>query len=150
MPNKVKISAGYSDKTSENYNSTQYSINLEMDATINGTTAEIEQASDKLFRLCRKIVAAQKGVSVDSYLNTDADHTIPVPQPQPQQPQTTPVDAANLCSPAQVKCIFAVAKSKGLQNGAINNLAKRFNKSKLDELSRSEASQIIKELKEGA
>ena len=150
MPNKVKISAGYSDKTSENYNSTQYSINLEMDATINGTTAEIEQASDKLFKLCRKIVAAQKSVSVDSYLNTEADHNgTPLP-PQPQQPHTTPVDATNLCSPAQVKCIFAVAKSKGLQNGAITNLAKRFNKSKLDELTRPEASQIIKELKEGA
>ena len=149
MPNKVKISAGYSDKTSENYNSTQYSINLEMDANINGTTAEIEQASDKLFKLCRKIVAAQKGVSVDNYLSTDTDHNTPLPS-SPQQPHTTSVDAANLCSPAQVKCIFAVAKSKGLQNGAITNLAKRFNKSKLDELSRPEASQIIKELKEGA
>ena len=149
MPNKVKISAGYSDKTSENYNSTQYSINLEMDATINGTTIEIEQASDKLFKLCRKIVATQKGVSVDNYLNTDENHNTPASS-SPQQSQTTPVDAANLCSPAQVKCIFAVAKSKGLQNGAITNLAKRFNKTKLDELSRSEASQIIKELKEGS
>jgi hypothetical protein len=44
MSQTVKISAGYSDKTSENYNSTQYSLNLELDVVFNSSTNEIEAA----------------------------------------------------------------------------------------------------------
>lgn len=144
----VRISAGYSDKISENYNSKQFSINLELDANINGSTQEIEDASARLFELCRKIVEQQKGVSVDSLL-APTPQQLPPQQPQQNfQPQTNiPSSNPSLASPAQVKCIFAVAKQNGLQNGAIAALANRFNKPKLDDLSKQEASILIKELK---
>ena len=37
----VKINAGFSEKTSENYNSTQHSISLEMDIQVNVCTLVI-------------------------------------------------------------------------------------------------------------
>ena len=75
MSQKVKIQTGFSEKSTENYQSQQYSVALEMDCTINGSTREIEEASNKLFALCRKIVSAQKGVNVDTLLNNE---TLPV------------------------------------------------------------------------
>jgi hypothetical protein len=42
MSQTVKISAGYSDKNTENYNSTQYSLNLELDVVVNGSTSGAE------------------------------------------------------------------------------------------------------------
>ena len=38
----VKINAGFSEKTSENYNSTQHSISLEMDIQVNGNTRDLK------------------------------------------------------------------------------------------------------------
>jgi hypothetical protein len=124
-----------------------------MDASINGTTTEIEQASERLFNLCRKIVNHQKGVSVDSLLNE-------VPPPQQSIPQQQPINnfappqeysrnsnSGHQCSEKQVKAIFAIAKGRGMQNGAITALANRFGKQRLEELTTQEASGLIKELK---
>jgi len=135
----VRISVGFSDKQSENYNSTAYSVNLEMDVQVNVSSQEVEDASEKLFRLCRKIVENQKS-------QNHSDSSEPPISQQPPQPKPTNI-AVELCSPAQIKCIFGVAKSKGLQNGAITALANRFNKPRLEDLTKQEASQLIKELK---
>jgi len=132
----VRISVGFSDKQSENYNSTAYSVNLEMDVHVNGSSQEVEEASEKLFRLCRKIVENQK--------TQNPPDSAALPESQQAKPSNTAVE---LCSPAQIKCVFACAKQKGLQNGAITALANRFNKPKLEDLTKHEASQLIKELK---
>lgn len=132
----VKISAGYSDKISENYNSQSYSINLEMDANINGTTTEIEQASERLFQLCRKIVNHQKSFTGDVLLPESPLQQLPAPAP--------PI---HLCSEKQIKCIFGVAKSRGMANNAIQGLAQRFSKQRLEDLTSQEASLLIKDLK---
>ena len=144
----VRISAGFSDKVSENYNSTSYSINLEMDAQINGSTTEIEQASDRLFQLCRKIVNHQKGVSVDTLLvSQEPSQQLPPPQAVYTQSEPPQTFTSNLASEKQVKCVFAVAKGRSMSNDAINGLAQRFGKIRLEELSSQEASSLIKELK---
>ncbi len=62
----VKIQAGFSEKASQNYNSQQFSVSLEMECHINGTTHEIEDAAAKLFTLCRKIVANEKSTKATS------------------------------------------------------------------------------------
>ena len=141
----VRISAGYSDKTSENYNSTSYSINLEMDAHINGTTTEIEEASNRLFQLCRKIVNHQKGVSVDNLLE---DNTPTQPTQQYTAPTNNYSNNNNRCSEKQVKCIYGVAKGRGMTTQAISSLAQRYGKKRLGELTSSEASLLIKKLKQ--
>ncbi len=143
MAQTVRISAGYSDKVSENYNSQQFSINLEMDAMINGTTAEVEQASNRLFQLCRKIVDQQKGVSVDNLLNNQA----PPVQFDPPQQFSRNVNNGHQCSEKQVRCIFGAAKARGMTNAAIPALAQRFGKNRLEELTATEASSLIGELK---
>ena len=154
MAQTVRISAGYTEKTSENYNSEQYSINLEMDASINGTTTEIEQASERLFNLCRKIVNHQKGVSVDTLLSDLPQSQQPIPQQQPASNFTPPPEysrnsnSGHQCSEKQVKAIFAIAKSRGMVNGAITSLSNRFGKNHLEELTSQEASSLIKELKQ--
>lgn len=170
MASTVRISAGYSDKVSENYNSQQFSINLEMDAQINGTTSEIEQASDRLFQLCRKIVDHQKGVSVDTLLTDQRPQqqaSFPVippislpPQHPPQQAQhqQQPFDQpptfnphsgiGGHCSDKQVKCIFGIAKKRGMVNGAIQGLAQRFGKTRIEDLTSQEASALISDLQQ--
>ncbi len=154
MAQTVRISAGYTEKTSENYNSEQYSINLEMDAQINGTTTEIEQASDRLFQLCRKIVNHQKGVSVDTLLSDPQQNQQQLPPPQQQPSFDSPhhfnqnTGTGQQCTEKQVKCIFGVAKSRGMANGAIAGLAQRYGKQRLEELTSQEASALIKELKQ--
>lgn len=154
MAQEVIIRAGYTSRTSKDYQSEEHSIQIEVPSKINGSTQEIESASDRLFRLCKKIVEQQKqDVSVDSLLSD--------PQPQPQQlppPQDTtfnpPADysrnsnTGQQCSEKQVKCIFGVAKSRGMVNGAIQGLAQRFGKQRLEELTSQEASALIKELKQ--
>ncbi len=144
MAQLVRISAGYSEKSSENYNSTSYSINLEMDAQINCTTAEVEQASNRLFQLCRKIVDHQKGVSVDSLLNNQAP---PQVQFDPPQQFSRNVNNGHQCSEKQVRCIFGAAKARGMTNAAIPALAQRFGKNRIEELTATEASSLIGELK---
>ena len=81
MPQTIKISAGYADKVSENYNSQQFSVSLEMACTITGKISEVESAADRLFALCRKIVDRQKGINVDNLLTSDLPDThVPAPQ----------------------------------------------------------------------
>jgi hypothetical protein len=91
MSQTVRISAGYSDKASENYQSRQYSFNLELDVQVNGSTLEIESASDRLFDICRRIVEKQKGVSVDNLLQ------------RPEQPVQAPVQ------PVPVLCRYIIS-----------------------------------------
>ena len=146
MPQKVKISAGYADKSSENYNSRQYSINLEIDVTVNGTTKEVEDASERLFRLCRKIVESQKGISVDNLLNDNP----PQPTP-PAKPAAPPAPTANgngkLATDKQIKFIFRLGKQSKLSNEQINALpGQYFGKPNFNSLTASEGSNLIETL----
>jgi hypothetical protein len=50
MSPKVLVSAAYSEKNTENYCSRQHSIGLEMEINVNGSTDEVEPASNKLAR----------------------------------------------------------------------------------------------------
>ena len=138
----VKINAGFSEKTSENYNSTQHSISLEMDVQVNGSTREIEEASQKLFALCRKIIYAQKGVNVDSLLQGDRLPAT-VPPGAPAAPQSPSTNAQKPASAKQIRFLLDIAKKAGLDEKAIRTLPSEYKKATFQELSSNEASQLI-------
>jgi hypothetical protein len=154
MPqNVVRISTGLSEKSTENYQSTQHSISLEMDCVINGSTREIEEASQKLFALCRKIIGAQqKSVSVDSLLNVDQPIT-PVPvtlPPSPAVPKPTTVPARTntgssqrLATSKQIKYLLQLAKSANLAHDEIVTLPATYKKERFEQLTSTEASTLI-------
>jgi hypothetical protein len=141
MPQTVKIQTGFSEKTSENYNSTQHSISLEMDCNINGSTHEIEEASQKLFALCRKIVSVQKSVNVDSLLNNDMPATpAPAVPPPATNNNTTTV---RLASQKQITFLLQLAKKSNLTHDEILSLPKSYNQTRFEDLSAQEASALI-------
>jgi hypothetical protein len=147
MPQNVKIQTGFAEKTSENYNSTQHSISLEMDCVINGSTREIEEASQKLFALCRKIVAAQKGVSVDSLLQSEPAQA-GTPQnapaaPLPSSSNSNPTGAPKPASAKQIRFLLDVAKKSGLDEKSIRALPAECHKASFEALSSTEASRLI-------
>ena len=156
MPQNVKIQTGFSEKTSENYNSTQHSISLEMDCAINGSTKEIEDASQKLFALCRKIVAAQKGVNVDSLLNSDlggkqapAAAATQTTASTPGAPSAAPQPFNNgnampkLATPKQIKWLLDLAKKAKLSHDEILSLPSTYKKERFEQLSAAQASALI-------
>jgi hypothetical protein len=142
---KVTINAAFSEKTSENYNSQQYSIGLEIEVAVNGETAEIENASAKLFQLCRKIVAAQKGVNVNSLLSSPetpaaAPQTAPAPSPSNNGSDRPITDK-------QIKYLFRLGHTAGLSNEQIRQLPRQYFKAnKLEDLTANEASSLIETL----
>jgi hypothetical protein len=151
MSQKVKIQTGFSEKSTENYQSQQYSVALEMDCTINGSTREIEEASNKLFALCRKIVSAQKGVNVDTLLNNE---TPPVSSGA-SQPALAPTSAQTSAQapngngtpkPAtskQIRYVLELAKKVGMSKVDIQNLPTTYKKQTFEALSSVEASKLI-------
>jgi hypothetical protein len=138
----VKISAGFAEKISENYNSTQNSISLEMNVQVNGSTREIEEASQKLFALCRKIIYAQKGVNVDSLLQGEQ---LPATMPSgtPAAPQSPSSSSQKLASSKQIKFLLELAKKAGMDETSIRSLPSEFQKSSFEALSSAEASKLI-------
>jgi len=127
----VKIQTGYSDKSSQNYNSNQYSVSLEMECHINGTTHEIEDAAAKLFGLCRKIVANEKSAKA--------------PQQAPlrmNQPDGNDLPSA---SSRQIGAIMAIGRSIGLDKSQLEEFAGTTISSTC--LSSKAASRIIESLK---
>jgi hypothetical protein len=141
MSQTVKISAGYSDKVSQDYNSTQYSLNLELDVVVNGSTTEIESASQKLFSLCKKLVLAQRSVNVDTLLNPEAKPG--ASQSAPAGPQSPSSSTARPASGKQIKYLLELAKKSGMDEKAIRSLPSEFQKSSFEALSSSEASKLI-------
>ncbi len=143
MPQKIKISTGYSDKSSLNYQSQQYSVSLDMEVQVNGSTQEIEDASSRLFALCRKIVSSQKSVSVDNLLNDE-----PL-QPAPATPAPSSNNGNGKVKPAtkkQIDYIFKLAKKSKLSVDEINALPQNYSKNDFQSLSSVQASQIIDNL----
>jgi hypothetical protein len=141
----VKINAGFSEKTSENFNSTQNSIALEMDVQVNGSTKEIEDASQKLFALCRKIIYAQKGVNVDSLLQSEqtmSGTSQSVPSAS-QNPSSTVKIFPKLASAKQIRFLLELAKKAGMEDASIRSLPSEFKKSSFEALSSAEASKLI-------
>lgn len=149
--NPIKISTGFSDKISENYNSKQYSISLEMEAQINGSSAEVEKASATLFALCKKIISQQKSLEQpDSQSPLFPNNEQPPEQQQQVPPQNDKPQQNYSNKPVtekQIKCIYGVAKQLGKRNKEIEGLASKFSKNKLEDLSSREASQLIESLK---
>ena len=147
MPQTVKIQTGFSEKSTQNFQSTQHSISLEMDCAINGSTSEIEDASQKLFALCRKIVSVQKSVNVDSLLNNDATQT-----PSPPAPVSTPATGSNVipigtATSKQIKYLLELAKKASLTHDEILAIPGTYNKNMFEQLSASEASSLINRFK---
>lgn len=157
MPQKVKIQTGFSEKTSENYNSQQYSVSLEMECQINGSTREIEDASKRLFSLCRKIVNAQKGISVDNLLLQDDSQfpqpTVPViplnqtPATSPAAPQVSGKPAnANQPKPAtqkQLRFLHQLGRKSGLSIEQVNGLPSQYFQKSIEQITSQEASTLI-------
>jgi len=149
MPqNVVKIQTGFSEKTSENFNSTQHSISLEMDCVINGTTHEIESSSQKLFALCRKIVSAQKSVNVDSLLNNDNPPVNHSQNTQPPQSNAQNANGNNQSPPRpatqkQIKFLLELAKNANLSHDEILKLPAVYKKDRFEQLTAYEASALI-------
>lgn len=157
MSQKVRIQTGFSEKSTENYQSQQYSVALEMDCTINGSTREIEEASSKLFALCRKIVSAQKGVNVDGLLNNEAAPTASGPTPPataPAAPAAPPAGPSapnsngtpKLASAKQIRYVLELAKKAGMSTPDIQNLPATYKKQTFEALSSVEASRLIESL----
>jgi hypothetical protein len=141
MSQTIKISAGYSDKVSQDYNSSQYSLNLELDVVVNGSTTEIESASQKLFSLCRKLVLTQRSVNVDSILNREASPG--ANQNAPAAPQSPSSSSQKPASSKQIKFLLELAKKAGMDEASIRSLPSEFQKSSFEALSSSEASRLI-------
>ena len=85
----IRISAGYQETVSENYNSKRYSVQLEMDAMINGSVREVEDATAKLFELCRNIVSREKGTTLPFIVSRPNPNALPSNSPMPTQSQMT-------------------------------------------------------------
>ncbi len=146
----VKISCGYSAKESANYNSSSYSINLEMEVLVNGKTADFESKADLLYDLCRRIVTKQRSASIDSLLAPNER-----PPVAPQAPVIPPSPPANnnvpdVASPKQVKFIFALSRAKGFDSKKTKEIVYDQFKKTVENLSRHEASQVISDLKQAA
>ena len=112
-----------------------------MDCTINGSTREIEEASSKLFALCRKIVSAQKGVNVDGLLNNEAAPTASGPTPPataPAAPAAPPAGPSapnsngtpKLASAKQIRYVLELAKKAGMSTPDIQNLPATYKKAR--------------------
>ena len=141
MSQTVKISAGYSDKVSQDYNSTQYSLNLELDVVVNGSTTEIESASQKLFLLCKKLVLAQRSVNVDTLLNPEVK--LGAGQNAPAAPQSPSSSTLKPASNKQIKYLLELAKKSGMDEKSVRALPGEFQKSSFEALSSAEASTLI-------
>lgn len=137
----IRISVGFSDKQSENYNSTAYSVNLEMDVHVNGSSHEVEEASEKLFRLCKKIVNNQKQPS--SLPSHQADPLFS----EPEHPHLIHSHAEKPASPKQKKFILSLAKKQKMNDLDVKNLPMKYdNASSFNELSSKQASELIEYL----
>ncbi len=144
MSQTVKISAGYSDKVSQDYNSSQYSLNLELDVVVNGSTMEIESASQKLFLLCKKLVLAQRSVNVDGLLNPEAKPGASQSAPAaPQSPSSNASNNQRKASPKAIKYLLELAKKSGMDQKAIQSLPSEYGKTAFEDLSPAEASKLI-------
>ena len=151
MSQKVKIQTGFSEKSTENYQSQQYSVALEMECQINGSTREIEDASNRLFALCRKIVSAQKGVNVDTLLNNEAVSSGPSqPAPAPSAPPAASAPSGNgtpkSATSKQIRYVLELAKKAGMSKPDIQNLPATYKKKTFESLSSVEASKLIESL----
>ena len=146
---QVRINTGFSEKVVANFQSTQHSISLEMDVSVNGTTKEIEDASAKLFALCRKIVSAQKSGNVDNLLTspTSAESVSSPVQPAPAASAPSAPHAptgTNGTKPAtskQIKYALELMKKSGMSKQEIATIPASFNKQSFEALSSVEASQ---------
>ena len=109
----VKIQTGFSEKATANFNSQQFTVSLEMECHINGTTTEIETAAAKLFDLCKKIVAAQKQKTEPE---TPARQELPSAIKQPQTPGGNRDLAA---TSKQISAIYAISRAAGLNKAQL-------------------------------
>lgn len=153
MPQKVKISTGYSDKVSKDFNSQQFSVSLEMECAINGSTKEIQDASKRLFELCRRIVNDQKGVSVDGLLQQEDDSMYPpqtaatvpaTPVPQGQANGQTGAPSVRNITTKQISYLFRLGQKAGLSDEQVRQLpVQYFGRPDLQSLTSYEASKLI-------
>lgn len=149
--NQVRINTQYGEKSVSNFQSTQHSISLELDVAVqNCTTQEVEEAAQKLFSLCRKIVSSQKSVSVDSLLTqhppVSATVAPAIAAPSAATPAINHASAAQPGKPAtnkQIKYALELAKKSGMSIADIAALPAKFNKASFEALSAKEASLII-------
>jgi hypothetical protein len=144
MSQTVRINAAYSEKNTADFNSQQYSVGLEMDAQINGSTREIEEASQKLFALCRRIVAQQKGVSVDNLLQSPAHN-----EPAPVTPPASSTNLPRMATSKQLLYLWKLGKRAGLTDEQVRGLPMQYyQKATADDLTGQEASSLIDSLTE--
>lgn len=141
----VKISCGYSAKASQNYQSENYSINLEMEVMVNGKTSELEQKADLLYDLCRKIVAKQRGTTATDALLAPSERTS-----APSQPAVTsqvPSNTSDVISPKQIKFIHSLSRSRGFDSKKTKEIIYDQYHKAVEQLSRKEAAAVIDDLK---
>lgn len=154
----VTISCGYSSKSSANYNSSSYNINLQMEILINGKTSELELRADQLYDLCRKIVKKQQqsNGAIPDTLPATNEQSPPANQPAPVK--TPPMNTnyhsrtsiSEVASEKQLKYILALARSKGVNSKSVkDDVFAQFHKP-LEKITRAEASEIINHYKMAA
>lgn len=160
MAQTIKIRASYAETVSRDYQSNRYGLDLECDVQLNGGDhkQEIETAASTLFNFAKAVVAKQKesGFAVGDLLKTNA---LP-PQPEakvapeaakPAEGNNDSTKSNTSASDKQIKAIFGIAKSLGKNNQAIRQMAAdRFNNKRIEDLSKSEASSLIQDLKSAA
>ena len=144
MSQTVKISAGYSDKVSQDYNSSQYSLNLELDVVINNSTTEIESASQRLFSLCKKLVLTQRSVNVDTLLNPGA--ALGASQKAPAAPQSPSSSTQKPASSKQIRFLLQLLKNAKFSPDETKGILAEFKKESFEALTSHEASQLIDRL----
>lgn len=143
MPQRIKVSTGYADKVSKDFQSQQFSVGLEMELTVNGTTREIEDASEKLFALCRKIVSSQKSISVDSLLNGNTSQTIP--GQNTEQPRGNGNGNGKPATAKQIRYLHQLGKKADppLTDEQVRALPQQYYGKTLETMTSQEASNLI-------
>ena len=145
----LKLNIGLSRKVGEpNFGSRGASINLEMEleSAVVTEPAKLQDRIRKMFNLVRTSLTEElNGGSVE---HSKEGTSVPPPR------ATVPIETADrrsaeprLATPAQVKALFAISRQRGIDLKAL--IQQRFGVFRTADLTLSEASKLIDELKSG-
>lgn len=138
----MKLNVGLSRKMGEsNYGSRGANVNveIEVESALAGDAARLRERIRQVFGLVRDSLAEELGNGTSTSVESQAK---PEPAGNGQQKNG---NAPRAATQSQVKALFAITKSQGLNLNQL--LRERFRIGKPEQLSIREASQLIDELK---
>jgi hypothetical protein len=146
----LKINVGISRKIGEeNYGSKGANINIEMelDGSLANDPGKLQGRIRQMFDLVRESVGEELNGTGEASATAKESHTTTNGNGH-NGSSSQPSKSARQATESQVKAIFAITKSKGLNLTTL--LRQHFNVARPDDLSIKQASQFIDQLKNGA